>query len=290
MIFRMIFRRKPLRRKKASRPGAKALMRVHRAAQEMTPERWGKLWVDFAGGEAVGIELPAFPDERIQRITNSMSGAVTMAAALPFYRIADHEISTRFPDSSRIKLLDYGAGWGRITRLMLRTIEPSNLHAVDVDHRLVRAGKALLPGVVFTLIESGKPLPFEDGWFDVAISNSVFSHLSQAAHLFYVREIARILRPGGLFLCTTLGPHHFESWIANDESTAWITDVLGSADTVRAQLSAGQFVFGRTRPHWADYGIAVVPPGWIAENWKPKFDLVETRTDYSQDVQVALRR
>lgn len=264
------------------------LAELHTLAKRMTPDQWCKLWIDFAGGEDVGVKLPPFPDESIQQLTNGLSGAATMAPAALFYTVVQREISGRLPDSAQYRLLDFGAGWGRITRLMLRPIHPSNLYAVDVDQRLVHAGKTALPAITFEKIESGAGLPFADGSFDIVISNSVFSHLSEKFHLLYVNEIARVLNPGGLFLGTTLGVRHLDGWLANEGSRARTSRVLGEENAVRQQLAAGLLAHGDTG-RWSDYGLSIVPGGWVAKHWAPMFNVVATRSDYTQDVNVAIR-
>lgn len=265
------------------------LAQLHEIGAKMPRDAWARLWIDHAGGEPVAVALPPFPDEATQKITNNIAGAATMRGAAAFYAVVDEEIARQFGDRSDLRLLDHGAGWGRITRLLLRSIAPANLFAVDVDARLVEAGRESLPGVRFERVESNATLPFDPGAFDVVVSNSVFSHLSPDAHMFYVREIARLLRPGGLFLGTTLGLRHLEGWLASDQSRGWITGVIGDADAAKARIAAGEVVYGPTA-RWPDYGIAILPEGWAAANWDPDFEVARTREDYSQFVQVAVRR
>ena len=161
------------------------LMALHTAAVEMTSAQWSNLWLRAAGGERVEVNLPPFPPEDVQKITNNVSGVETMRGAAQFYRVADEEMTRCLSGNlADLKLLDFGAGWGRITRLFLRSIAPANLYGIDVDERLVGAGRDLLPGVSFERLASGGPLPYADGQFDVVVANSVFSHLSLDFHLF----------------------------------------------------------------------------------------------------------
>lgn len=161
------------------------------------------MWIDAAADrdtDSAGLTvLPAFPDEDTQRITNNEAGAKTMRAAVSFYRVVDEEVDRHFDVSSQeLSCLDYGAGWGRITRLLLRTFIPANLTAADVDDRLVTAGSDLLRGVDFDLIESGQPLPYDDDTFDVIVANSVFSHLSPDLHAHDTEGIGSCAVPRGL--------------------------------------------------------------------------------------------
>lgn len=47
------------------------------------------------------------------------------------------------------------------------------------------------------------PLPFEDGYFDVVTLLAVFEHIAAEKLPTIIREIRRVLRPGGAFVMTT---------------------------------------------------------------------------------------
>jgi 2-polyprenyl-3-methyl-5-hydroxy-6-metoxy-1,4-benzoquinol methylase len=261
---------------------------LHVIAKGMSAGEWCQLWTDFAGRNKVAVALPEMPPDDIQKITNNLAGAATMKAAATFYMVADGEIEARFPAGAPRRLLDYGAGWGRITRLLLRSVPPRELHAVDVDERLVERAKKSLPGIHVELIKSYEELPFSDASFDIIIVNSVLSHLSMGAHLFCINELARLLRSGGLLIATTLGLRHLDTWLADEKQRSWITGIVG--EDARERLLRGEFVFGSTR-RWPDYGTAFLPQGWVAAHWRSKFPVLTTRPDYSpQDLHLAIRR
>lgn len=48
--------------------------------------------------------------------------------------------------------------------------------------------------------ENGEPLPYPPATFDAVVSNQVFEHIPPADIAHSVDEIARVLKPGGLFL------------------------------------------------------------------------------------------
>jgi len=260
---------------------------LHHVARGMTVDAWCEAFVQFATSGVNPLGLPVFPGEDIQRVTNSQANAATMRGAADFYRILDETLIAQPEISGR--LLDFGAGWGRITRLLLRSLPPEAITAVDVDARLVEAGATQLSGIDFLRIESGKPLPFADASFAIVIANSVFSHLSENAHQFYVSEIARILSPGGLFVGTTLSLRTYRAWQEQASYRDWINGLLGSPDTVLASLANAEFVYARSG-RWPDYGIALLPEGYVRAHWHPAFSTITTRIDYKQDVNVALRR
>ena len=259
---------------------------LHEQAKKLSRKEWEDIWIRFGKGEPVELNLPALPTEDIQQITNNLTGERTMRGAATFHLIVADELEKRFPQNGDLKLLDYGAGWGRITRLYLRSIRPDNLFAVDVDDRLVAAGQELL-GTNFSKIESGEPLPFPDAMFDAVVSKSVFSHLSETVHLHYVSEIARILKPGGLFIGTVLTMKHLRSFLSREGARNWIIRLLG--DDAEKRVSNGEFVYGESG-RWKDYGIAIVPDDWLQANWGPWFDIVDERHEAGQMSPIAIRK
>lgn len=260
------------------------LEKVHQRARDMRRDAWCEAFVKFAASGENPLGLPAFPEEDIQRLTNSQANAETMRGAADFYRILDETLMAHSGITGG--LLDFGAGWGRITRLLLRSLPPEAITAVDVDARLVDAGAAQLPGIDFLRMESGDRLPFADASFAVVIANSVLSHLSEEAHHFYLAEIARVLSPGGLFVGTTLSSRTYRTWLGQPAYREWISGLLGPPDAVMSSLANGEFVYARSG-RWTDYGIALLPEDYVEQHWQRHFSRITTRDDYKQDVNVA---
>ena len=61
-------------------------------------------------------------------------------------------------------------------------------------------------------------LPFEDCSFDVVLSSDVIEHLLDLPQ--FAREVARVMRPGALFVFDTIN----RSW------TSWLTAHLGAQE------------------------------------------------------------
>jgi len=183
-------------------------------------------------------------------------------------------------------VLDFGCGWGRLTRFLPQLTVLQRIYGVDVDQRLIRWSRARLSPMKFKLIGSGKRMPFRDSCFDLVISRSVFSHLSRDTHLFHVNDIARVLRPGGVFIGTTLSRPAMERMYGMN--TEWITGVTGPQEEAEAAVERDGFVFGASK-RWDNYGIAFATDEWIRQNWQPAFDIVEV-VDGDQQTYVARRR
>jgi len=233
-------------------------------ARAGTGPDWDATYLAHARGERK--DLIPFPDEATQRLTNSAWGEDTARDALQIrnsvFALAEQKLTL---DPS-LRVLDYGCGWGRLTRLLLREIDCRNICGVDVDARLVESANALLPVIDHRLIHSMQPLPLEDRRFDLAFANSVFSHLSRASHEHTIAELARVLKPGGVAVLSLLDVTATERLYAAEDTRAWVENILGSRELLRQRLETDGFHWGDTG-RWHEYGLAVVDNAWVEETW-----------------------
>ncbi len=94
-------------------------------------------------------------------------------------------------------VLDVGCGTGRLLRRAYRYWPEAQLIGVDPAHGMIEKAKLLTPNATF-FTSMAESLPLQDASVDLALSTSSFHHWQdQAAG---VREIARVLRPGGYFI------------------------------------------------------------------------------------------
>ena len=92
--------------------------------------------------------------------------------------------------------LDFGCGLGRLTAALHDYVPDCT--GIDIAENMINQARAYHPECRFMLNRSDK-LPIEDSSFDLVFSLIVLQHLgSQQAVLSYLREFARVLRPGGL--------------------------------------------------------------------------------------------
>src|SRR5215213_8420487 len=66
------------------------------------------------------------------------------------------------------------------------------------------------------LCDAGKRLPYENESFDLVFDNSALEHIPDLQQS--LREIARVLRPGGIFAFNVLNHRYFEWWPTDRES------------------------------------------------------------------------
>lgn len=108
-------------------------------------------------------------------------------------------------------LMDVGCGSGRAA-YSLRDVERLNYWGLDIMPDLLDYAqkKADRPDWRFDKI-SDIALPDENAWADMIMFMSVFTHLKLSETKKYLHEAARVLKPGGVLICSFLdksNPHH----------------------------------------------------------------------------------
>lgn len=101
----------------------------------------------------------------------------------------------------RARALDFGCGPGRLTQALAEGFErvdgvdvaPS---MVELARRLDRSGRR----AVFHVNAAPDLALFEDGAFDLAYSNITLQHVPPRLAEGYLRELVRVLRPGGVLV------------------------------------------------------------------------------------------
>jgi SAM-dependent methyltransferase len=261
-------------------------------AASMSIEEWVALVLSSADESGGDPRAPRLPAAEIQMLTNKRHGLKTLEGAAKIYAYVAREVRSRFPAAEGLRLLDFGCGWGRFARFFPQLTAEANIYGVDVDARLINACRECLPRMNFSVVRPRGALPFADGTFDFVFSNSVFSHLNEKAHRFYIAEIARCTKPGGLFIATTLGPQRLRRMYEGGDG--WLGSMARKLKAAEGRLDAGRLVFQPIswlpifRPR--DYGIAFVPDGWTKTHWAPLFDVIDVKTNFMQDLNIALRR
>lgn len=104
-------------------------------------------------------------------------------------------------------VLDVGCGTGKLLR-QARTYWPeAHLIGVDPANGMIEMAKRLTPNATF-FTSMAEALPLQDASVDLALSTISFHHWQdQAAG---IREIARVLRPGGYLLLVDMS---FPDWL-----------------------------------------------------------------------------
>jgi len=99
-------------------------------------------------------------------------------------------------------VLEVGCGDGSFTRNLAE--HSSRVTAVDISASQIERNALVLPEINFLQHDLAEPLPFADEAFEVIWCSEVLEHLFDPG--FAVREMHRVLTPGGRLLVTV--PYH----------------------------------------------------------------------------------
>jgi glycosyltransferase involved in cell wall biosynthesis/SAM-dependent methyltransferase len=246
----------------------------------LTDEEWLEvLMASIDTPEFRGIELPGFPAEDLQMRFGGSAGAHTLREAFNFYRVVKGYAARLGPPlTPGSRVLDFGCGWGRLTRFFLKDVQAENLCGVDIDHSVIDICQKTFRHGVFKVIQPHPPTDFDDGGMDLICAYSVFSHLAEATHLEWLQEFSRIMRPGGLLVVTTQGRSFLEFCGSlrgrRFHESLWHEALAASFPDMKAAVSdydSGKFLYSPTgggdlrSPSF--YGEAVIPRGYVEREW-----------------------
>jgi SAM-dependent methyltransferase len=227
--------------------------------------------------------LPGFPSEDLQFRFAGGAGDDTMRDAFSFYIIVKNLLKQhqRRPPQS---VLEFGCGWGRIIRWFLHDIEPDSLWGIDCMPEAIALCRATNRYSRFELVNPFPPSALPSESFDLIYTYSVFSHLSEEAHLAWLGEFKRLLRPGGLLIATTR-PREFIFTCADargsGEQRDWAQGTAlafkNTADAL-ARFDRGEYLYegigGGGVLDASFFGETCIPMKYVIDRWTRLFEFV----------------
>ena len=136
------------------------------------------------------IAVDGSTDERTLRLTGAFSAAQARAAL-------DLQPGDR--------VFELGCGVGRIGRELAG--EVARWHGLDISENMLGVARERLHGIGdahFDALTGSNLAMLPDASFDKGYCVAVFIHMDKEDMVLYLREVARVLRPGGLF--------YFDHW------------------------------------------------------------------------------
>ena len=223
---------------------------------------------------------PVPPADLIMRVTQGFDAdqlAPSNAAFVQGGRLALRSlegalasIGREFADFER--LLDFGCRCGRYLNHLGPLSRNVEIHGVDIDAEMIAWMRDNVPFGSYVVGPHEPPLPYQDGYFDLVINHSVFTHIDERMQDLWLAELRRITRPGAVLLLTVEG------------LTVWnraLTQLAGAgedAETYRQALEEDGIVHitedhfvGSTHPEF--YHSTFHASWYIFEHWTEYFDV-----------------
>lgn len=183
-----------------------------RLLSEIPVEVLGLLYLSgFAGYPRLGSLLPAMPPEQVQRHWTGGSGEMLMAQSCAFVKSMVGKFDeVTGKDIASSLILDYGCGWGRLCRLMLKYAPAANIWGVDPWDESIRVCREY--GVPVNLAISDyvpESLPVSGARFDLLFAFSIFTHLSENTALKVVDTLRGHAGDDALLVVTIRPPEYW---------------------------------------------------------------------------------
>jgi SAM-dependent methyltransferase len=215
---------------------------------------------EYDGWPNVRALLPAVPDPALQASWNGTSGAPLAAQGVAFYRRLLEQFARHgAAPLDHVRVLDFGCGWGRLTRMLARDVAPGRLFGCDPAQGILDVCRA--DAVPAELARSGflpDRVPFDET-FDLAFAFSVFTHLSETAAERSLDALHAALVPGGVLVLTVRPPSYLPG---AGEAFAFVPHAAAPS---HPQWGGGEMT----------YGEAVIPLAYVRERWSDRFALLE---------------
>jgi SAM-dependent methyltransferase len=247
-----------------------------------------------------GVEFPAFPEDELQSLIHGASGEQALAEAVAFHRYCrEHAFESATP-AQECRFLDFGCGWGRISRPFIRDFAPGQMYGYEPNYLFCVIARSLNPHLCVLHGERTPRQSLPPSWFDLVVGFSVFTHLPRNSAVAWLREISQSLRPGGLCVITTFGRRYLlylvdlaaqqRQGLAIHWHAKSCIELAGDLHERIREFDAGRFVFLGESPVYGDAMVSVDAMREMLDAGGNRLELMQFDDEaLSQDVLV-LRR
>jgi SAM-dependent methyltransferase len=207
------------------------------------------------------------------------------------------------PLSDCASILDFGCGCGRFARMFKG--HRGHIAGCDIDRRHVEWCSAALKFMATKLSNVYPPIPFEDNEFEAVISISIFTHLNESSQDIFLRELARVCRPGGFLFLTVHGERALARALAEPQIKAMLDMEESRFQVARKKFSDNEYAFVLQQGHLTtagltstermrsnkaisdrfEYGITFIPEGYLRSHWGNWFEVTDYRPGALHDFQ-----
>jgi len=148
--------------------------------------------------------LPRMATDEVQMNWTGCSGLSLLTQTLDFVRSVSYNFTKLTGRTlQNTNILDFGCGYGRITRLMYYFTNEDQIYAMDPGDESLETCRSDGLTKNFLLSEYlPTTLPVTNTKFDLIFAFSVFTHLSNRATLACLNTLADYIKPGGVIVIT----------------------------------------------------------------------------------------
>lgn len=152
-------------------------------------------------------EFDKFADEYTQLHRDNIRLSGEGPAFFAEYKVRD--VTERLRSGGRaLRILDFGAGVGTSVPYFKKHIPSAEITCLDVSSRSLDIGRSKYRDYANFDQFDGRELPYSDSRFDVIFAACVFHHIEQAEHLQLLRQMRRVLVPGGQLFVFEHNPYN----------------------------------------------------------------------------------
>ncbi len=142
---------------------------------------------------------------------------------------------------SGCRILEIGCGRGAGARLILNKFEPEHLYLLDLDQRMIKSARGYLTPAekneVSFYVGDAVDLPFGSAFMDAVFGFGFLHHVP--VWRTGLREITRVLKPGGTYYLEELYPSLYQNLITKRLLVHPDCDRFSSQDLKDALQAAG---------------------------------------------------
>jgi predicted SAM-dependent methyltransferase len=208
-----------------------------------------------------------------QRAPRGVRSAIWSTLRVP-HRVVRHRVIADYLATHAVRKLQIGCGGNVLGGWLNSDLNPVRSLGVCIANR--RAGEGAsghgprpLRDLVF--VDATKPLPFRDGVFDYVFSEHMIEHIPFGDAQGLLREIHRVLKPGGLLRLSTPDLHFLIDLYGQQKTevqqryVAWAVETfLPREQTPAGPLDADTFVINNFVRNWGHQFIYDQKTLWSA--------------------------
>ena len=179
--------------------------------------------------------------------------------------------------ANNIRILEWGCGPGRVIRHLKSFLRYGSveLYGTDYNDESITWCRNNIYGIKFFINQTQPPFMSEIISLDCVYAISVFTHLSEAMHFEWIKEIRRVLKLNGLVIMTTHGDSTRDRLLSHEMQLYDLGKIV-----VRGNVKEG-----------VKWYLAYHPPAFIRDKLLEGFDILfHGQTVDCQDIWVARKK